>query len=356
MKLLDSYLGKVVTGGSAIALLVIGSLDVFFAVINEMGEIGKGGYTWLQAGTYIGLTIPRRLYELFPTAVLIGSLLGLGALASNSELVAMRAAGIPIAGIIRSVLKAGFVLMIGVIILGELIAPRAEQMAQNIRAAAFDRGLALQGEEGVWARDGNRFLNIRAVLPDQRVFGVRVFELDGERGLKQSITAHSAEFLEDEEQWVMYDVQRSVFTGEGVTTSYAEQETWQRLLSPRLFSVIVVKPEQMSAWALAKYVEYLQENNLDSRRYELAFWIRFTIPLSSLVMLLLAIPFVFTSLRTGGAGQRLFIGVIVGVAFYLVNRSLNFLGLAYGLSPFLSATLPLFLFLGISLIAIRRIH
>ena len=199
-------IGMRITGGSAIALLVIGSLDVFFAVINEMGEIGKGGYTWLQAGTYIGLTIPRRLYELFPTAVLIGSLLGLGALASNSELVAMRAAGIP---------------------------------------------LAAKVVDHAYLRDGNRFLNIRAVLPDQRVFGVRVFELDGERGLKQSITAHSAEFLEDEEQWVMYDVQRSVFTGEGVTTSYAEQETWQRLLSPRLFSVIVVKPEQMSAWALA---------------------------------------------------------------------------------------------------------
>lgn len=354
MKLLDRYLAKAVTAGTLIALLVLASLDIFFAFIGEMEEVGKGDYTWLEAFLHVGLTVPRRLYELFPMSVLLGSLLSLGALAGNSELVAMRAAGVPVAGIIRSVLKVGLLLMFGAVLLGELLAPVTEQKAQNLRTAAHAGRVALKSKDGLWARDGNRFLNVEVVLPDMRLLGIHVFTLNKELRLQEAVFAESAEFLN--EQWLLRNVRYSRFTPEGIATEHVPDERWERLISPSLLNVIVVKPEQMSAWVLAKYVRYLQKNNLDSRRYELAFWVRFTTPLSSLVMLLLAIPFVFGSLRSGSTGQRLFVGILIGIGFYILNRMMSHLGLIYGLSPFLSATLPLFSVLGLSLLALRRIQ
>lgn len=355
MRTLDRYLGRNVAGGTLLALLVLVALDLLFTFINEADQVGKGGYTWTHAVMYIALTLPRRLYEMFPNAVLLGSLLSLGALASNSELIAMRAAGVPVAGIVRSVLKAGLTLMVLAVLLGELVAPVAEQRAQSLRAEAqASDQLSLQGSEGLWARDGNRFLRIDRVLPDMRLLGVKVFEFDDALRMREAVEAGSARFESD--QWVLSDVRTSRFEEDRVSVETQSEVVWSRLLSPELFRVIVIKPEQMSAWTLAQYVTYLRDNNLDARRYELAFWIRFTIPLSSLVMLLLAIPFVFGSLRSGSTGQRLFVGLLVGVGFYIFNRTMNHLGLVYGLSPFLSATLPLFVFLGLSLLALRRIH
>lgn len=354
MRIIDGYLGRSVAAGTVLALLVLLALDVFFAVIQESADVGKNGYEWIHAITYIALTLPRRLYEMFPNAVLLGSLLSLGALASNSELVAIRAAGVPIASIVRSVLKAGFTLMLVAVVLGEVVAPVAEQQAQQVRAGAVSDRIALKGAQGLWARDGERFLRIDTVLPNLQLLGVRVFEFDDSLRLRESVQARAAVY--EEGHWVLRDVRRSRIGPDGVTTTVEPREVWTRLIAPELFRVISVKPEQMSAWTLAKYVDYLRENSLDAKRYELAFWVRFTIPLSSLVMLLLAIPFVFGSLRSGSAGQRLFVGLLVGVGFYIFNRTMNHLGLVYGLSPFLSATLPLFVFLGFSLAALRRIH
>lgn len=354
MRILSRYLGRYVAAGTLLALLVLLSLDLFFAVIAEADEVGKGGYDWLHAAYYIALSLPGRIYQFFPMAVLLGGLMSLGALASNSELIAMRAAGVPIAGIVRAALKAGLALMIAAVLLGELVAPTLEREAQSLRASLQSPQLALQGEQGFWARDGGRFLRVDTVLPDMRLLGVRVFELDEQLRMREAVYARSARY--EGGHWVLEGLRRSRFQGDRVRTEQAVREDWPRLLSPELFKVIVVSPEQMSAWTLAKYVAYLRDNNLDSRRYELAFWLRFTIPLSSLVMLLLAIPFVFGSLRSGGAGQRLVIGLLVGVAFYIFNRSMNHLGLVYGLSPLLSAALPLLVFLALSLAGLRRIR
>lgn len=354
MRLIDRYLGRSVALGSVLALLVLVALDLLFAVIQESGDVGKNGYEWIHALTYIALTLPRRLYELFPTAVLLGSLLSLGTLASNSELVAIRAAGVSVNRIVRSVLKAGFSLMILAVLLGEFVAPVAEEQAQQVRAGGFSDRLSLKGAQGLWARDGGRFLRIDTVLPNMQLLGIRVFEFDGALHLRETVQARAASY--EDGQWILRDVRRSRIGDDGVSASMTPREVWPRLIAPELFRVITIKPEQMSAWTLAKYVTYLRDNNLDAKRYELAFWVRFTTPLSSLVMLLLAIPFVFGSLRSGGAGQRLFVGLLVGVGFYIFNRTMNHLGLVYGLSPFLSATLPLLVFLGLSLAALRRIH
>jgi lipopolysaccharide export system permease protein len=354
MRIIDGYLGRAVVAGSMLALLVLISIDLFFAVIEEADDVGVGDYQWLQALGYLGLTLPRRIYELSPAAVLLGSLLSLGALASNSELTAIRAAGVPIAGIARSVLKAGLLLMLATVLVGEFAAPWAEEQAQALRTEARTQGLALQGSEGLWARDGERYIKVGRILPGMRLEDIEVFEVDEDARLREAVRAKTAYFVDD--GWVLEQLRRSYFGEAGVSAELVDSERWERLLSPQLFNVIVVEPEQMSAWTLAQYVAYLSANGLDADRYELAFWVRFTTPLSSLVMLLLALPFVFAAQRSGSAGQRLFIGVLIGVVFYLISRGSNHLGLVYGFSPFISATAPLVVFLAAGIFALRRVY
>jgi lipopolysaccharide export system permease protein len=353
LRRLDAYIGRNVAGGTLLALLVLTGLDALFAFIGEIDAIDGERYTFVQALVYTGLTMPRRAYELFPTCILLGSLLSLGAMAANSELVAMRAAGVSVARIVRSVLRTGVVMVVAVVVVGELVAPASEQHAQTLRALTHSEQMQMRGG-GLWAKDGQRFVNVGAVMPDLRLLNLRIYELDEDRRLARLMNVDAARF--ENNRWVLSGITQSRISPEGVQSEFVAEERWPRLLAPELFSVLVVEPHQMSAATLAHYVGYLRDNNLDSARYELAFWLRFSTPLSSLVMLLLAIPFVFGSLRTGSAGQRLFIGVLIGVGFHLLNRTLNHMGLVYGLPPLLSASLPLLIFFAVALLALRRVR
>ncbi|SEP56476.1 lipopolysaccharide export system permease protein [Ectothiorhodospira magna] len=353
MMILRLYIARQVIGGTLLALLVLTALDVAFTFIGELDDVGRGSYGWIQAITYTALTVPRRLYELFPTAVLLGTLLSLGTLAENSELTAMRAAGISVSRIVSAVLQAGLAMMLMAVLLGEVVAPAAERQAQSLRTFSHAEQIHLGGA-GLWARDGDRFLNVRTIMPGLRLQDLRVYRFDEDGRLVESIQAGQARYRDG--LWTVEHVVRSRIATTGIQVEHNALEQWDRLLAAELFDVIVVEPRQMSAWTLARYIAYLRENNLESAPYELAFWTRFTTPLSSLVMLLLALPFIFGSLRTGGAGQRLFIGILIGVGFHLLNRTLNHMGLVYGMPPFLSAVLPLMVFLLVALWALRRVR
>jgi lipopolysaccharide export system permease protein len=353
MKLLGRYIGKAVVSGSMLALLLLVSVATLIDFVNEMDDVGEQGYTYLRVVFYILLTMPQRIYELFPFAMLLGGLLSLGNLAANSEIVVMRATGVSVGRIIGAAFFSGLILTISIILLGEFVAPVSEQKAKSLRNNSTAKRLTLSSHNGLWAKDGDRFLNILDVFPDMRLGRIRVFEVNSKGQLTEYIWAESAVY--NSSHWQLSNVIHRQFDSDKITKRWSQEEQWERLLSPDLFDVIVVKPRQMSATKLHRYVKYLQQNGLDSGQYELAFWTRFTIPLAGLVMMLLAMPFVFGSLRSGGAGQRLFIGVLIGVAFHLIYQSFIKLGLVYNASPFLVATLPLLTILFIALILINRV-
>ncbi len=354
IKILDLYIARTVIGGTLLALLMLTALDVVFSFIGELNDIGRGDYGLIQALVYTALTIPRRLYDLFPSAVLLGALLGLGGLAAHSELIALRAAGISIRRIVRSALQAGVIMLLAAVLLGELVAPASEARAQSLRTFSHSEQMSM-GFGGLWARDENRYLNVSMVMTGPRLVDLRVYEFDPQGRLSRATQAESARYVDG--QWQVEGIAHShISHTDGVRSEWVAEETWPRLLAPELFAVIVIEPQQMSALTLLSYIRYLQDNALDAAPYELAFWNRVILPLSSLVMLLLAMPFVFGSLRSGSAGQRLFIGIVVGAGFHLLNRTLNHLGLIYGLPPLLSAALPTLLFLAVGLWALQRIR
>ncbi len=366
--ILDRYIGRAILTTSMLVLLTLVALAGIFGFISELDDVGKGNYTLWHALQYIFLTLPSKAYLLFAPAVLLGSLLGLGALASNSELTVMRAAGISNSRIIRAVLITGVALMLLIALLGETIMPKAEQIAEEIRLTALEERLSVKGRNGLWIKSGQRYVNISTVMPDFTLLGVHIHEFEGVE-LVKSIRAARAMRVTDSKSndWSLQEVETSFFDAAQVQTTQTDEQLWSEIAGetgqksdlPSLISVDVLKSlkgstESLSARNLYDQMRYLKENQLDSRNVELAFWTKIASPLATMVMLMLSLPFVFASQRSGGAGQKIFIGIMLGIIYVLVNKLLTQLALANGMSPLISAALPLVCFLVVAILGIQR--
>jgi lipopolysaccharide export system permease protein len=267
----------------------------------------------------------------------------------------MRASGISVMRITRSVLQTGLFIAILVALLGEYIVPSATRAAKAYRAEAMERKLIVGGTNDIWARDGNRYVNVKQILPDRQLRNIRVYEMGDDRELKAIIHARHAQYQNDE--WVLDSIKRSEITETGVTTSFEKQLKMKRLILLELFTVLELESKDMSAVELLTYSEYLRENKLDDDEYKLAFWIKIFTPLTCLAMLMIAMPIVFsTTPRSGGAGQRLMLALLIGIVYFVVNRSINHLGLALNIAPILSAAIPLVIVAAVSMFFLKRVH
>ncbi|MCK5479497.1 MAG: LPS export ABC transporter permease LptG [Gammaproteobacteria bacterium] len=353
MKILDRYIGLAIVAGTGIALLVILGLDIFFNIIGQLDKVGVGTYTLWKMFQYVALTTPQSLYELFPMAALLGSLIGLSMLAANSELVAIRASGVPVWRIVRSVLQAGVLMLVVVIMIGELVAPSAEHYGQKLRAAATNKSVSFLGTQGLWVRDGNYYINVVKILTDEKLAGLTIYEFDSDNSLSGIVTAAQANYSDD--VWQLLDVEQTQFRDDHVEVQRMEQLERQTLVTPELLSVVVLKPQTMSVVAIAQLVDYLEENGLDTGQYRYAFWGRLMTPVASLVMLLVSVPFVFGGMRSVTSGQRIFIGILVGFGFYVVSQISTQMGQVYAMNPLLATLAPSLLFMVIGILAIRKI-
>lgn len=353
MNLLDRYLAWAILQASLLVLFMLLAIDTAFAFLSELDDVGKGDYDLAHAVSYIALTVPRRCYVLFPTAVLLGSLVGLGALANNSELIVMRAAGVSKRRILLSTVMAGIVLSLLMLAFGEGIAPLSEQKAQRLRADKVAGRVSLQGEDGLWVRNANRYVNVKRLLPGMHLQDVTIYDFS--KGQDMVATrARTGRFQNG--VWVLHDVHRSRISNSGVKLERLPRETWATLVDPTLLDVLLVKPDTLSIFDLHSYVLHLRGNELDARRYELAFWRKLAAPLTTLIMLLIALPFVFGNHRASGAGQRLLIGSLIGIVYFLSDRLFAHVGLIYAdASPFMSAFFPPLAFATVAFFLLRRV-
>lgn len=353
MRILDGLIGRTVIGGALLVLCVLLALFVFIEFITELDRIGQGDYTVWMALKYVLFSVPRLAYELMPLAALLGSLIGLGLLASNNELVAMRAAGVSLARIGWAAVKAGLLLVVFTVWLGEWVVADAEEYAGNARATALSGSSALRAQNGFWTRDGSSFVNVRAVSADGELSGITIYEFDGDGGLRRISAARSATYQDG--HWLLNRVSRSVIAESGVTAETLRREEWRPRLDPGLLDIVAVKPASLSISGLFRYIDYLRDNGLDTARYELELWTKLMLPFATGVMVFAALPFVFGSLRSVGIGQRLLVGVLTGLGFYLINQAASYAGLVYGLNAALVGITPTVLLLIASLLVMRRI-
>ena len=334
---LDRYIGSSVLMAILAVLGIILGLALLFALIDEMRSISSS-YTIMDVFSFVMLTAPRRLYEMLPMAALIGCLIGLGGLASNSELTIMRAAGVSLGRIVWAVMKPMLVLMLAGVLIGEYVVPASENLAQANRALAQGGGDAQSSKHGLWHRQGDEFIHINAVQPNGLLYGVTRYRFDKERNMLSASFAKRAQF--DQGRWQLNDVSTTVFHDRSTEVIKVPEESWDVSLSPQLLSTVVMAPESLSIAGLWNYIHYLKEQGLNNGRYWLAFWVKVLQPLVTAALVLMAISFIFGPLRSVTLGQRVFTGVLVGFTFKIAQDLLGPMSLVFGFSPLFAVLAP----------------
>jgi lipopolysaccharide export system permease protein len=351
--ILDRYIAKTLLNSTLTVTTVLMAIFTFILFTDELGKVGRGAYTAVVATQYIVAIMPRLFYQIFPAAVLIGTLLGLGTLASSAELTAMRAAGVSLRQLVRSVLKVGAIFVGVSLVVGEAIAPYTETFAETTRTLAMNEGKALRTSHGLWVREGSHF--IRLNQSGGQIGQVDIYEVDANHQLSHVTKAKEA-IYRGNDQWLLLNVRELDFTGDTVRQRDVPQIEWRSLLSPDLLNVVTINPESMSAIALYRYADYLQNNNIDAQRYVQAFWAKVITPFSVVVMVLLAIPFILGPLRNMAAGHRILIGTLAGVGFHILSQISGYVGLVYGFNPILAAIAPTAMFFAVALLLFRSVH
>ena len=352
MKILDAWIARHVMGGALLALAVLLSLTAVVAFVEELDAVGRGSYGIGGAIEYVLLTVPRHAVVLFPLASVIGALSGLGALAVTRELAVVRASGVSVARTVGSVLMGALALMVIAVVVGEVVAPYCERLAQTRRAAALDE--AQTRGDGFWVREGRRFVNAVRVRPDGAVEDMYIYEI-GPDGTLRTVT-HAARARYRDGAWVLESVRWSEVSPHGVVTRSTPSVAWETRLRPDLVSLASARLESLSGRALVRYIDYLRENRLETAAYELALWMKIVYPLATGVMIVLAVPLVLGRLGGAGIGQRILVGCLIAVTFHVVNEVSGKMGIVYGLSPALSAFAPTVLFLAAGVWLLRRVR
>ncbi|MGH8468812.1 MAG: LPS export ABC transporter permease LptG [Gammaproteobacteria bacterium] len=354
MRTLKRYIARIVMSSIASVLVVLVAVFSFFEFIDELDQVGRGGYGILAIVEFVFFSIPRLTYELFPIAALIGTLIGLGNLVRNSEMIVIRTSGVSLGRIVLSVMKLGSVFVLASLVVGEFIAPPSEELAQHRKSIATTNKIALRTAGGFWARDGRSYINIRRVLPGNRMEEVYIYEFDDQNRLRVSTFARQAYYKRG--RWVLERINQTVFEADRVRKRRMEHATWDSLLDPKLINLVAINPQHLSLINLYNYIRFREANGQNTRYYRHALWAKLSYPLATGVMVFLAIPIVLVTAQKTGIGQRVVIGSCIGLVFHIVNKAAGSLGVLFDLSPVLSAMFPTAATFMAAVLLMRRVH
>lgn len=337
MTKLDLYIGKQVLLSILIVLLIVIGLDFLFRVLEEMPELNER-YTITRMLIYSAYQVPAAVYEYLPLSCLIGCLVGLGGLASGSELTVMRAAGISVARLVGMVLKPVIVLSLLAMLLGEYIAPYAGTVSESTRAELLSRG-TVSGKTGIWHRENNEYVHINVVTPAGEIWGVTRFVMNPDNSLAATGFAQAGSFKGD--RWQLRDVVETRFYGDRTERLELATQDWDMKLTPQRLKVLLVKPKEMSTSELYRYSQYLAEQELDNDRFMQSFWRKMLQPLAIIGLVLVAVSFIFGSLRSVSTGQRIVAGVVVGMIFKISQDILAPFSSLVHIEPIWAALIPI---------------
>lgn len=339
MTILDRYIVRSILGFVFLITAVFLMLDLLFVFIDQQDEIGTGHYTAIEALWFTLLNLPQQAFELLPITVLIGSLVGLGSLARGSELIVMRTTGMSIMRLAGAVLIAG-VTLIGIeVLLGEVLAPPLQTLAREQKAFDKYTDISFSGGGGDWVRDGNLILNIARQSGQRQFRGMQIFQLSPDHHLVALGHAANATVGADK-KWLLGDYIESAFTDDSVVAKPAGPRILQSNITAGFLGLAAQDPNQMTNRSLWQLIQYSHANSLDTSRYVFAFWSRIARTLAIAFAVLLGIPFVLGSLRSAGAGTRMFLGVMLGISFFLLQKLIESGTIVFGLNPMVLAWIP----------------
>ena len=399
MKTLQRYFTVSILQAVAFVLVAFLALSAFFDLTGELPNIGKEGYGVQHALLHVLLRLPFHVYQVMPVAALLGTIYTMAQFANSSEYTIMRASGMSTRMAAWMLFKIGIVLVVITFIFGELIVPRTSPMAERLKLAARGTTVSQGFVSGMWTKDvvrsegvrgqitGSRFFNVRQFRNDGQLLDVRLYEFDTNFRLRSLITAARASF-KGNNTWRLEDVTETVFSnsrpvseegasagalagaasesvsapatfGQETSTVATRKLPGMDLVSeitPKIISVSASDPDRMSANELAVYTRHLNENKQEAERFKIAFWKKLIDPLAVFVLMAMALPFAYLQARSGGISLKIFVGIMIGVGYMLVNSLIGHVGLLSEMPPFLTAVAPSLVFLGLAVIALRRVE
>ncbi|MEE8425789.1 MAG: LPS export ABC transporter permease LptG, partial [Woeseiaceae bacterium] len=318
--ILSLYLMRSIIASTALVLVVLLALAGLFEFIAQLDDM-QNGYQTPQVIMFAALRLPNLAFQMLPVSTLIGSLLGLGGLAAGSEIIVMRSAGLSVKRLAGMVAVTGFVLLVFTGLLGEFIGPPLDYYARNMRVEAR----LAPGDErlgnAAWVKDGPVFLHLERVNSEFDFGSLYIFRFDDDNGLASIAKAENAG-IDDNDHWRLENVRETQFSNDGVHVIASSVAIESFEVNSELLGSSLVKSSSLSARELLGYIDYLRRNSLDASRYETELWYRISRTTAVMIMPMLALAFVFGSLRTGGAGARLMIGIGIGLAYYLASEML----------------------------------
>ena len=358
----DLLVARVVIGTVLLTWAVLTGLDLVLAMVDELRSVGQGSYDFIKALNYVAHTAPRRAYMMFPTAAVIGSLMGLGQLAASSELTALRALGISRQRLSLSVALPLLLLTGLMMVNAETVGPWAQRSADMMKSAARSNDMIVAQYSGLWAREGDTFLNAQAGREREEggerwleLEDVRLFEFDDSGRLSSIAHARVAEHRSS--GWLLHDVRRTWFEERAVNQTDVTEERWESNLDSAALAANagnIWRPRYMTSAELSQGIEYRKRNQLDASEFEEYYWGHWFYPLNVLALCLAAIPFAFGSLRSGGLGRRLFIGVVFALGFWLLQTQVVKLAAVYQFDYRIAYLVPPLLMLAVSWLLFRR--
>ena len=338
MKIIDRYIGHAVLSATLTVLLVLLAIFTFFAFIEELETIGIGSYGVVEVAVVVSLGVPRLAYDLFPIAALIGALLALGGLMESNEIPIVRCAGVSKTRMMWSVMKAGFVFVFFAIVIGELIFPPAEKLARELRSMAVNERVTMKSKNGFWARDGDSYVNIREVLPNDELRDIAIYEFEADDRLRMATHAESAHY--EDGRWELRGIKQTRVRSRATESRSIQRAEWDSVLQPDLIAMVAINPDSLSMIDLSRYVDFIETNGQNAQAYEHALWIKIGYPFATAVMVFLAIPLVLRSTRTVSMGRRIMFGAVIGLIFHVFNQASGHLGVVFGVPAVFSALGP----------------
>lgn len=333
---------KHVTKSTGFAMLgattILSALQVLFTYMGELGKLTDDYGAW-QALLYVLWGAPQYIYEILPISALIGAVLGLGTLASNSELIVMRASGISLWRIVGWVMRSAMLLVVLSFLLSEYVIPHTSEQAESVKK---HRSAAELGEvKGYWTREGQRFIYIDYANAQGQLRNVQMLDFDQDYRLNSVLDAQQGQFIQNG-QWSLTNAAQMDISPEGPSQLIQTKEQDLALaLQPKYVHMVTIDPEDLAPSQLISFMRYMHEYSQVPKPYLLAFWQKVSAPFALLALVLIACSFIFGPLRQQSMGFRLVIALFVGLGFYYVQDFLGYASLVYSPSPAWFVFLPI---------------
>ena len=351
--MLFRYLAREILTASLLILAALLVLFGFFDLIRELDDLGRGNYKLNAMLAYVALTLPSHAYVLLPAAGLMGTLFALARMSEQSEITVMRAAGLSLGQLALKVAGAGLAVAMLTLVVGELVSPYTEEAAKGLRLKATRSIVAREFRSGFWVKDDRSFVNIQDVTPDTQLLNLRIYEFDSSYRLTAISRAEKGTYA-GPNKWELSNVELTRFKGDIAVLERLPMATWSSVLTPDILSVLKIVPERMSVLNLRAYIEHLRDNRQKATRYEIAFWNKLLYPIAAIAMMVMAIPFALGSVRAGGVGTKIVMGILLGLGFHFAGRLFSHVGLLNDWPALVSAGAPVAIVAAVAVLGLRK--